>query len=127
MTKNIFVVEVTFKYCLSRISTSRIIKLKKCKLQFFSLSCLFSFFDFCLQYLCYSEKVPIKCPRQFLYYTRFICRRACEKKYSLNFMSLVGFQVSKIWKFFWKIYCVVSFKIICHHKQFPRTLCCWIF
>ena len=105
------------KYCVSRISTSRTIKLKNCKIQFFSRSCLFSFFYFCLQNLCLSEKVPIKCPRQFLYYIEFICRRACEKKSSLNFMSLVGFQVSKIWNFFWKIYCVASFKIICHSRN----------
>ena len=47
------------------------------------------------------EDVPIKCPKQFLYYIEFICRRACDKKNSsLNFMSLVGFQASKIWMFF---------------------------
>ena len=48
------------------------------------------------------EDVPFKCPRQFLYYTEFICTRASEKNLNLNFISLVGFQVSKIRMFFWK-------------------------
>ena len=32
-------------------------------------------------------------------YIEFMCRRASGKKISLNFMSLVGFQASKIWMF----------------------------
>ena len=39
-----------------------------------------------------------------LYYIEFICRRPCEKNSSMNFMSTVGFQTSKIWMLFWKIY-----------------------
>ena len=35
---------------------------------------------------------------------------------SLNFMSLVGFQASKVWKFFWKIYCETSLQIISRKK-----------
>ena len=31
---------------------------------------------------------------------------------SLNFMSPVGFQASKIWIFFWKIFCGASSEII---------------
>ena len=31
--------------------------------------------------------------------------RHLQKNSSLNFMPLVGFQASKIWIFFWKIYC----------------------
>ena len=38
-----------------------------------------------------------------LYYIEFICR-PCEKNSSMNFMSSVGFQTSKIWMLFWKIY-----------------------
>ena len=56
-----------------------------------------------------------------------ICRRVCEKKSSLNFMSSVGFQASKIWMFFWKIYCKASFKIIFRQKKFPKFPCFWIF
>ena len=41
------------------------------------------------------------------------CRRACEKKVSLNFMSLVGFQASKVWMFFGK------FPIEQFFKSFP--------
>ena len=112
------------KYCLSRISTSRIINLKKYKIQFVSLSCLFSFFDFCLQNLCQFEKVPIKCPRQFLYYIEFICRRACEKKSSLNSMSLVW--LPDIQKFFWKIYCVQVLKSFAGRNNFLEPSLPWI-
>ena len=35
-------------------------------------------------------------------YIEFICRRACPKKSSLNFMSLVVFKASKTWLFFSK-------------------------
>ena len=31
-----------------------------------------------------------------------------QKSLSLNFMCPVGFQASKIWMFFWKIYCAAS-------------------
>ena len=39
-----------------------------------------------------------------------------KKNSSLNFMSLVCFQASKIWKFFWKIYYEASFQIIFRKK-----------
>ena len=43
------------------------------------------------------------------FYIEFICRKACEKKWSLNFMLLFGFQASKSWFFlFLKIYCRAS-------------------
>ena len=74
----IFANMITVKYCLSTISTSRIIKLKKCKIQFFSLSCLLLFLIFAFKIYASLQKVPIKCPRQ-LYYIEFICRRTCEK------------------------------------------------
>ena len=38
------------------------------------------------------------------------------KNSSLNFMSSVGLQASKIWMFFWKIYCRTSFEIIFMQK-----------
>ena len=92
------------KYCLSRISTSRIIKLKKWKIQFFSLFAVyFHFFIFVF--------------KTYASLKRFLL--SAEINFYIYFMSLVGFQVSKIWKFFWKIYCVASFKIICQHKSFP--------
>ena len=128
MTKNSFVVEVTFKYCLSRISTSRIIKLKKCKIQFFSLSCLFSFFlIFAFKTYASLNKFLLSAQDNFYIILGSYVEGHVKKKSSLNFMSLVGFQVSKIWKFSLKTYCVASFKIICQQKQFPTTPCCWIF
>ena len=49
------------------------------------------------------EDVTIKCPKQFLHYVEFICRRACDKKIQTwTFKTLYGFQPSKIWMFFWK-------------------------
>ena len=35
-----------------------------------------------------------------------------QKYLSLNFMSLVGFEASKICMFLWKIYCRIGFEII---------------
>ena len=46
------------------------------------------FSKFCLQNF---EDVSIKCPRQFSYDLAFVCRRTCEKKLNMNFMSF------KIW------------------------------
>ena len=40
-----------------------------------------------------------------------------EKNSSQNFMILVGFQASKMWKFFWKIYFEASFQIIFRKKN----------
>ena len=40
-----------------------------------------------------------------------------EKNSSLNFMILVGFQASKMRKFFWKIYFEASFQIIFRKKN----------
>ena len=73
------------KYCLSRISTSRNIKFKR--LQNFIFLAFGWFLKFCPQNLWHFEDVPIKCPKQFLYYIEFIYRRTCEKEASLNFMS----------------------------------------
>ena len=68
------------KYYLSRISTFRNKKLKKCKIQFFILFCCFFFFYlFSPQNLWNFEDVSIKCPKQFLCYVEFICRRIYEK------------------------------------------------
>ena len=53
--------------------------------------------------LLHFEDVAIKCPKQFLLYVEFICRRACDKKIQTwTFKTLYGFQPSKIWMFFWK-------------------------
>ena len=73
------------KYDLSRISTSRNIKLKK-PLKFSFLVFSADFFEFYTQYLWLFEYVPNKCPNQFLYYIEFIFRRAYEKNLSLSFM-----------------------------------------
>ena len=48
--------------------------------------------------------------------SKFMCRRACAKNSILIFMSLVGFQASKIWMLFWKIYCEASLEIIFRQK-----------
>ena len=45
------------------------------------------------------------------YIIEFICRRACEKKSSLNFMSSVGFWASKIWMFFGKNFVELVWKL----------------
>ena len=39
-----------------------------------------------------------------------------QKDSSLNFMSSVGFQASKMWMIFWKIYCKASLEIIFRQK-----------
>ena len=39
----------------------------------------------------------------------------------LNFMPLVGFQASKIWKFLLKVYSEASLQIIFRKNFFPRT------
>ena len=44
----------------------------------------------------------VSAQNNFYIILRLICRRACEKKSSLNFISLVSFQASKIWMFFGK-------------------------
>ena len=89
------------KYCLSSISTFRIIKLKKCKIQFFSLSCLFSFFDFCLQNLCWSEKVPVKCAKQFLCFLLSSYVEGHVKKVKSEFHVFVWFpRVQNLQVFF---------------------------
>ena len=66
------------KYCLSRISTSRNIKFKRLQNSIFLA--FGWFFKFCPQNLWHFEDVPIKCPKKFLYYIEFICRRTFEKK-----------------------------------------------
>ena len=50
-----------------------------------------------------------------------------KKNWSLNFMSLVGFQACKFWKFFWKICCGASLEIIFKQKYFPKALCFFYF
>ena len=42
-------------------------------------------------------------------------------------MSLVGFQASKFWKFFWKIYCGAGLEIIFRQKYFPNVPYFFIF
>ena len=43
------------------------------------------FFKFCPQNLWHFEDVPLKCPKQFLYHTEFICSRACAEKCKSEF------------------------------------------
>ena len=40
-----------------------------------------TFFKFRPQNLLHSKNVPIKCPKQFLCYNEFICRKTCESKF----------------------------------------------
>ena len=40
-----------------------------------------------------------------------------KKNSSLNFLFSVDFQASKIWTFFWKIYCRTSFEILFRQKS----------
>ena len=47
------------------------------------------FFKFCPQNLLHFEDVPIKCPKQFLYYNEFICRMTHSKKFQV--------QISCVW------------------------------
>ena len=82
----------------------------------FSSLAFLAIFKFCPRNLWHFEDVAIKYPKQILHYIKFICRRACAKNSSLNFMSLVGFQASKIWMFFWKIYHGASLEIIFRQK-----------
>ena len=61
------------------------------------------------------EDVAIKCPKQILYYIKLICRRAKKSWYVqkisiANFMSSFGFQASKIWMFFGKIFAELVWK-----------------
>ena len=44
-----------------------------------------NFFELCPKYLWHFEYVSIKCPKQFLYYIEFICRKACETKFKSKF------------------------------------------
>ena len=114
------------KYYLSRTSTSRKIKLKNCKLSFLVFS-----FNFILNF---SFKTYGTLKRfQLSTYTNFcILLSSCaeqpvEKNSSLNFMSLVGFQVSKTRIFYWKIYCAECSEIIFRQKKFPKAFWFWIF
>ena len=112
------------KYLLSRITnTSRNIKQKN-KFSFLTFST--DFLWFCLQKLWNFEGVVIKCPKQFLRYIELICSGSCKKNSSVNFVSLVGFQTSKLWMIFWKTYCGASFEIIFRQKYFRKTSWFWI-
>ena len=79
----------TCQIFLSRISTSRNIKLKKLQNSVVQPFWLFFFFKFCPQNLLHFEDVPIKCPKQFLYYNEFICRMTHSKKFQV--------QISCVW------------------------------
>ena len=61
----------------SRVSTSRNIKLKNCKILFLTFSV--DFLKFSPLNLWYFEDVSIKYPKQFLYYIDFICKRHVKK------------------------------------------------
>ena len=84
------------------------------KIQFLSLSCYF--------FLIFAFKTYVSLKRFLLsaqdsfYIILSSYVEGHAKKSSLNLMSLFGFQASKFWKFFWKIYLVASFKIICQQK-----------
>ena len=73
-----------------------------CFVFFFSF---FFFFKFCLKTYSTLKMFVLSAQNNFYYCIEFICRKTHEKNSSLNFMSSVGFQASKIWMFsFWKIY-----------------------
>ena len=72
------------KYYFSGISISVNIKHKKLQNPVFQPFWLI-FLKFCSQNLLHCEDVPIKCPKQFLFYDEFICRRACIKKFKSKF------------------------------------------
>ena len=61
-----------------------------------------------------------RCPKQFLCYYDFICRRACKKRSKFNvFGWFPGHQNLHV--FFLKIYCRESFEIIFRQKYFPKV------
>ena len=68
------------------------------------------FFNFDVKCCCTLKMFLISAQNNF--YLLSISRRICEKKISVDFMSLVDSQASNIWMLFWKIYCGASFEII---------------
>ena len=108
------------KYYLSRISTSSIIKLKKLQNLVFQ-PFLLIYLNLALKIYCFLKVFLLRaqCLKHFLYYIEFLCRTSCEKNSSLNFMSLIGFQASKIQMFLQKSYCDASFKIIFFAEIIP--------
>ena len=108
-------------------STSRNIKLKNCKIQSFSLFSWFFFWNFAL--ITYGTlKIMLLSVQNYFYFTlSSYVQEHVKNSSSLNFMSSVGFQTSKIGMFFGKIYCGTSFKIIFRQKWFSRALCFFYF
>ena len=91
------------KYQLSRISTSRNINSKNCKIQFFSLFGWF-FKNFALKIYGVLKMFLLSAQNNFYIVSSSYVEGHVKKKSSLNFMSLVGFQAPKFWMFFWKIF-----------------------
>ena len=65
------------------------------------------FLKFRSQNLWHSKDVPIKFQNNFYIVLNSYVEGHVKKNSILNFMSSVGFQASKIWMFFWKIYCEI--------------------
>ena len=70
---------------------------------------LADFFLFCPQNLWHFEDVPIKCPKQLLYYIEFICRKKYAKKIKSEFhvfgwfpgfQNLDAFLNNIVWSYF---------------------------
>ena len=67
------------------------------------------FSNFCPLNLWHFEDVPIKCPKQLLYYTEFTCRKTLAKKFKPEFrvfcwfpglQNLDGFLKKNLWSYF---------------------------
>ena len=93
----------------------------------FSVLAFSSFFcKFCSQNLWHFEDVSVKCPKQFLYYIEFICRRVCEKKLKSEFHVFDWFHDLQILEVFLEIYCGASLETIFRQKYFPKNPCFFI-
>ena len=80
----------------------------------------FSFLAFLAHFFKHFALKTYRCPKQFLCYYDFICRRACKKRSKFNvFGWFPGHQNLHV--FFLKIYCRESFEIIFRQKYFPKV------
>ena len=66
-----------------------------------------------------TKDISIKCPNNFYVILSSYVEEYVKKNWGLNFMYLVGFQVSKFWKFFWKTYRGASLEIIFRFHETP--------
>ena len=89
------------KYYLSRISTSKIWSSKNCKIQFFSLFDWF-FKNFAFETYGILKMFLFSAQNNFYITLSSYVEGHMKKSSNLSFMSLVCFQASKVWMFFWK-------------------------